>query len=198
MKTKWLRGIIITSILLCVVLAAGAIAYVFVIDPGKPRMYAPTIESDLLREQAERLSFSPSADGEYQIDRNGFQAIAVLYTEQVPPQERQDRIEAARLYAGLGSLSVSFDEADIDIIAAAGYMPLLNTLGYGWYTTHTGNLYARRYGDDAAQGLPNYRNNFLFFIWVNDRSYCFDLYCSTASAEIALTETVAYYNELCA
>lgn len=72
------------------------------------------------------------------------------------------------------------------------YMPVVKTWGYGWfYPDGGGNLLAMHFGEEAAEGVPNYRNEYTFTLVNETAAHTLYVYTNEKDPQKTLTAVMA-------
>lgn len=140
------------------------------------------------------------AGGTYVVNEGGYKAEIQV---EITPYTQQTAIKAQvddRLDVPSGKniyKSVYFDLKDIN--AEVGYlyteqMHPLKAIGHGW-VSYDSNLYAKEYGNKAAEGKPNYNNRISFVMQKDGTYYRVYAYSNKKDFIRLLEETVQVINE---
>ena len=186
-----------TIILIVICMLAGGIAYLKW-DDSKSSWEIIDMEKGFLQSELNRLPIpEEKQEGENAVKQGRFKGIVSYYIEPVSQAEAEEynsylQSEETR-YMGT---YVPLDGTSSGILVGRHYYSsVLEAIGYGWLS-YDGNLYADYYSREKAEGKPNYRNKYEFYL-VNDAVTCkIVIFCNQGNPEKALSVAIDYISEL--
>lgn len=197
MKPRLITALKTLTIILVFASIVGSCYYLFVYDRyEKSLTYSPEIEISFLESETERLLPIKENNSVEEVIKDGrFKAVFILNCSKSSVDEIKENIDSIMKWHYKDRQHFSFNDSSEIVIWEAHYTPIVKALGHGWWYSD-GNEYERLYGEEKAEGKPNFRNHFCFTIRKNDEQFFFDIFCNTNDAEKAFSKAVDYINQL--
>ena len=186
-----------TVILMVICLLAGGIAYLKW-DDSKSSWEIIDMEKSFLQSELDRLPVpKEKQEGESPVRQGVFRSIVSYYIEPVSSDEAEEynsylQSEETRY---MGTYVPLDGKSSGVLVGLHYYSSVLEAIGYGWLS-YDGNLYADYYSREKAEGRPNYRHKYEFYL-VKDAVTCkIMIFCNQGNPEKALSVAIDYISEL--
>lgn len=202
MKRITKRSILISLVCVVAFSCIAAAYYLFIYDRKKDKWYIPQMDYVFMQNQLRTLALPDEYTyGEAQLSNGDFEGL-LLYNCSVSSAEEIHAYFRENFWNSYEGTYYTFptdiysSENTLEYEAFVGearYTPIVQAWGHGWMH-YDGNLYEKRYGEEAAKDKPNYRNYFTFTLRKNDAMYDFSVYCNNDDLELAFAEAIRYFN----
>ena len=156
MKQKNLSVLKIVLIVLTVEVVLSGMYYLLVYDKNKPFMYNPKLSRIVLEEEIKNIEpMTEEISGEIMITQDDFKGILIYGCSKKTSDEISESF--GYLDSDIRYTHIVFPDDSYEIyVRDVQYEDIIDAWQYGWWD-YQGNMYARRYGKEAAKDKPNYR-----------------------------------------
>ena len=192
MKQK--NALILKTVLVVIVveIVLAGVYYLFAYD--RNRFYTPELNKYFMEENLKKIKpLTEDLGGELMINEEDFEGILVYGAGTNTPEE----LEESRNFmdSRYDWTYVVFEDDSYEVyVSDVRYTSIIDAWQYGWWDRQ-GNLYADRYGDEAAKGKPNYRYRYEFWVVKNNDCYLMSVYCNNDNANTVFSACIESMDE---